>query len=194
VFTRTRPPPFRAFTHTLERAKASPPSPPQQTCREEKGLPLSGIIPDEVALIAAVVAGVAVTGLGMTTLGSALSSWFAKLVVFLENSFGWVIQGTIADKQKEAQTFSNDHDRRLLFGVTKRELIVIGIGALIIGVLFYYAARMPLNPEKIAVYIAMGGIALITHEIAHWYMNRKCKSTTEIQFWGAGTFIMVLTS
>jgi hypothetical protein len=81
-----------------------------------------------------------------------------------------------------------------MFGFTRSELMVIVIGAVILGVLFFYAARLPLDPAKIAVYIVMGGIALMTHEIAHWYMNRKYQSTTEIQFWGMGTILMALTS
>ncbi len=164
---------IQGVSHTLRKTTTHPPSPPQQTCKKDKNLPLSGIIPDEVAPVAAVGAGVAVTALGMTTFGSALSAWFAKLLVFLENSIGSVLPGRIADKQKEARTISEGHDRKLLLGFTGKELIVVGIGALIIGVLFYYAARLPLIPEKIAVYIVMGGIALMTHEIAHWYMNRK---------------------
>jgi Zn-dependent protease len=185
---------IQGVTHTLQKTKTSLPPPLQQTCRKDKGLPLSGIIPDEVAPVAAVGASVAVTALGMTTFGSALSAMFAKLIVFLENTFGWVLQGRIAEKQKEERNFSKDHDRKLLLGFTPRELIVIGIGALVIGVLFYYAARLPLDPEKIAVFIIMGGIALMTHEIAHWYMNRKYQSTTEIQFWGMGAIIMAVTS
>ena len=40
-----------------------------------------------------------------------------------------------------------------------------------------------MNLVDIAIYIVMGGIALMTHEMAHWYMNRKYQSTTEIQFY-----------
>ena len=185
---------IEGVTHSLQKTKTSPPPPPQQTCRKDKGLPLSGIIPDEVAPVAAVGAGVAVTALGMTTFGSALSAWFAKLLMFIENSLTQVLQGRVADKQKEKRDISESHDRKLLFGFTRSELIVVGIGAIVIGVLFFYAARLPLDPAKIAIYIVMGGIALMTHEIAHWYMNRKYQSTTEIQFWGMGTILMALTS
>ena len=103
-------------------------------------------------------------------------------------------QGRIADKQKEKRTFSENYDRKLLLGFTHRELIVIAIGATVIGALFYFAARLPLNLVAIVIYIVMGGIALMTHEMAHWYMNRKYQSTTEIQFYGMGTIIMALTS
>ena len=185
---------IQGVTHTLVKTNASSPPQPEQSCKKDKGLPLSGIIPDELAPVAAVGAGVAVTALGMTAFGSAISAWFAKLVVFLENAIGGVLQNRIADKQKEARSFSEGHDRKLLLGFTGREFIVIGIGALAIGVLCYYAARIPLDPVKIAIYIIMGGIALMTHEIAHWYMNRKYQSATEIQFWGMGTVIMASTS
>ncbi|MGA7627674.1 MAG: hypothetical protein WCA60_04215, partial [Methanoregula sp.] len=184
---------IQSVTHTLKKTAVSSLPPPNQTCRKA-ALPLSGIIPDEVAPVAAAAIGIAVTALGMTTFGTVISAWLAKLMVFLGNSLGQVAQGRIADKQKEKRTFSENYDRKLLLGFTHRELIVIAIGATVIGALFYFAARLPLNLVAIVIYIVMGGIALMTHEMAHWYMNRKYQSTTEIQFYGMGTIIMALTS
>jgi Zn-dependent protease len=40
----------------------------------------------------------------------------------------------------------------------------------------------------------MGGIALMMHEVAHWYFNRQYSATTEVQFWGLGAIIMALTA
>jgi Zn-dependent protease len=184
---------IQSVSHALQKTKTTPPPPPTQTCRKAT-LPLSGIIPQELAPVAAAGIGIAVTALGLTSIGTAISAWLAKMMVFLGNALGQITQGRIADKHKEERTFSDGYDRKLLFGFTHKELIVIGSGALVIGLLFYFAARLPVNLVDIAIYIVMGGIALMTHEMAHWYMNRKYQSTTEIQFYGMGTVIMALTS
>jgi hypothetical protein len=164
------------------------------SCKNKKDLPLSGIIPDGVAPVVAVGAGVAATGLGMSLFGSSLSVWFSKLASFIQNAIGQVLQGRLSDKEKEVRAITADTGSETILGISKREMGVIAVGAVIIGVLFLFAARVPPSPTLIAIYIIMGGIALMVHEIAHWYLNKKYHATTEVQLWGMGTLIMALTA
>ncbi|MDO9323753.1 MAG: hypothetical protein Q7T80_02225 [Methanoregula sp.] len=182
-----------SITHTISDKKTNPPA-PEASCKEDKQLPLSGIIPDEAEPIVAVGAGVAMTGLGLTAFGSVFSAWLAKLIVFVQNAFGQIIQGRLSEEDKKKRALKAEISKEIVFGFTQRELGVITVGALIIGLLFFFAARTPFDLTTVIIYIVMGGVALCAHEIAHWYLNRKYECSTEVQFWGLGSIIMFLTA
>lgn len=183
-----------AATHDVTRGKTYPAPDVPSGCKSKKDLPLSGIIPDEVAPVAAVGVGVAATAAGVSLFGSSLSIWFAKLASFFQNAFAQVLQGRLSDKEKEARTITYSEQSGTILGISKKEIGVIVIGAVIIGVLFFFAARVPFTVELVAIYIIMGGVALAAHEVAHWYLNKKYHATTEVQLWGLGTVIMALTA
>jgi len=180
-------------SHTLSDKMISPRA-PDASCKKDKQLPLSGIIPDEAAPAVAVGAGVAMTGLGLTAFGSAFSAWLAKLLIFVQNAFGQVIQGRLSEDEKKKRALLAAESKEIAFGFTQREIGVIVVGAVIIGLLFFFAARTPFDVTTVAIYIIMGGLALCAHEIAHWYLNRKYQCSTEVQFWGLGSIIMFLTA
>jgi Zn-dependent protease len=183
-----------SVTHTVTPGRTFDAPAQPASCKNKKDLPLSGIIPDGLEPVVAVGAGVAATGISMSLFGSSLSMWFSKLAGFIQNSVGQVLQGRLSDKEKEVRTISAETGSETILGISKRELGVIAIGAVIIGVLFIFAARIPVNPEILTIYIIMGGVALAVHEIAHWYLNKKYHATTEVQLWGMGTVIMALTA
>jgi Zn-dependent protease len=144
--------------------------------------------------VVAIGAGVAMTGLGLTAFSSALSAWFAKCMVFFQNAIGQVIQGRLSEEEKNKRAFDRGGSKEIAFGFTPRELGVIAAGAGIIGVLFFFAARTPFDVTILTIYVIMGGMALVMHELAHWYLNRKYQCSTEVQFWGTGTTIMFITA
>ncbi|MFA4825745.1 MAG: hypothetical protein WC593_11405 [Methanoregula sp.] len=185
---------IEAVSHTVSDQQMSPPALPEDSCKEDKQLPLSGIIPAEAEPVVAVGAGIAMTGLGLTAFGSAFSAWLAKLVVFFQNAFGQVIQGRLSEDENKKRALQREESKEIAFGFTQRELGVIAIGAVIIGLLFFFATRTPFDLTTVAIYIIMGGLALCAHEIAHWYLNRKYQCSTEVQFWGLGSIIMFLTA
>lgn len=183
-----------AVTHTIYNQQVSPPAAPEASCKEDKQLPLSGIIPAEAEPVVAVAAGVAMTGLGVTAFGSAFSAWLSKIIAFVQNAFGQVIQGRLSEDEKKRRALLTAESKEIAFGFTRQELGVIAVGAVIIGLLFFFAARTPFDVTTIVLYIVMGGLALCAHEIAHWYLNRKYQCSTEVQFWGLGSIIMFLTA
>ncbi|MDP3563904.1 MAG: M50 family metallopeptidase [Methanoregula sp.] len=180
-------------SHTLSTKMQSPPA-PDASCKEDKQLPLSGIIPPEAEPVVAVGAGVAMTGLGLTAFGSAFSAWLAKLLVFVQSALGQVVQGRLSEDEKKKRALKAMEAKEIAFGFTRRELGVIALGAVIIGLLFFFAARTPFDLTTVAIYVIMGGIALCAHELAHWYLNRKYECSTEVQLWGLGSIIMFLTA
>jgi hypothetical protein len=185
---------IQPVSHTLGPQKKTAAPEPSRQCRAKKELPLSGIVPDELAPAAAVGTGVVLTGIGLSAFGSSLSLWFGHLIAFLQNAFGGLFAGKIASKDKGMRTFDYLTERRAFWGFSVREVITLVIGALLIGILFFFAARNPIDPVLIGIYIVMGGFALIIHEMGHWYLTRKYQCFTEVRFWGLGAMIMVITS
>ena len=185
---------IRPVVHTIGPQIITDIPEPARQCRAKKDLPLSGLLPDELAPAASVAAGIALTAIGLTAFGSSISVWFANLVSFLQNAAGGVISNILADRDKKRRNFDYVTERRAFLGFSVREVGVLAAGALLIGVLFFFATRDPVDPVLIGIYVVMGGVALIIHEIGHWYLTRKYECYTEVRFWGLGAVIMVITS
>ena len=180
------------ITHAVEGKRYSSPPPPADSCRK-KDLPLSGVIPDEIAPVAAAGAGLALTWGGMTVFSPALSAVMGKLLAFIQNSLGWVFQSHLLQKETGKREPAK-RGKEIAAMLTRGEIGAILAGAGITGVLFVFAARIPFDPLIVGLYVIMGGIALMMHETAHWYFNRQYSATTEVQFWGLGAIIMALTA
>jgi hypothetical protein len=185
---------IQPVTHTLGPQKTTDVPEPDRQCRAKKDLPLSGFLPDELAPAASVAAGIALTAIGLSAFGSSAGIWFANLVSFLQNAIGQVIAGKLSVKDKEKRSFDYITERRAFLGFSVREVGILAAGALLIGVLFFFAARNPIDPILVGIYIVMGGVALTFHEIGHWYLTRRYECYTEVRFWGLGAIIMVITS
>lgn len=171
---------------------AAPTQPPVSP-EPAKTVPLSGIIPAEAMPAAAAGSAIVLTGL-FALFNSSVSSWGGQITSILKNATGGVITGKILDRDKERRTILSDETEKLYLGFSKKEILVLLAGTLIIGCLFLYADRQPFEPVMIAIYVAMGGLGLVIHELAHLYFERKFSCRTEIQFWGIGTIIMALTA
>ncbi len=158
-----------------------------------KTVPLSGVIPEEALPAAAAGSAIALTGI-FALFQSTIASWGGQITSILKNAFGGVITGKILDRDKDRRSIITDETEKLCIGFAKKELVVLLVGTLLIGILFLFADRQPFEPVMIAIYIVMGGLCLVIHELAHLYFERKNNCRTEIQFWGIGTLIMALTA
>ena len=158
-----------------------------------KNLPLSGIVPDWAAPVAAAGLGIALTGVA-AMFSSPVAGLISQLVGFFKASLGGMISGRFASEEKGHRQVTLGEHEKIYYGFSQKELQVLVAGALLVGGLFLFADRKSPEPVMITIYVIMGGIALVLHEIAHWYYERKFGCRTEIQFWGIGTIIMVLTA
>lgn len=158
-----------------------------------KTVPLSGVIPDEALPAAAAGSAIALTGI-FALFQSSISSWGSQIMSILKNAFGGIITGKILDRDKDRRSIITEETEKLYLGFAKKEILVLIAGTLLIGILFLFADRQPFEPTMIAIYIVMGGLCLVIHELAHLYFERKNDCRTEIQFWGIGTVIMALTA
>lgn len=185
---------IRPVVHTLGPQTTTGVPQAERQCRAKKDLPLSGILPDELAPAASVAVAVALTAIGVTAFGSFSGLWMANILSFLKDAAGGVIGNFLAEKDKKRRSFEYVTERRAFLGFSVREVGVLLAGAFLIGILFLFADREPPDPILIGIYVLMGGVALILHEIGHWYLTRKYECYTEVRFWGLGAVIMLITS
>lgn len=80
-------------------------------------------------------------------------------------------------------------------GFSQLELFVIVLTSLGLGLAYMAANHVPwLDLSQVPVYIIVSGLALILHDLAHKYAAWRVGAVTEYQFWGLGTFIMIVTT
>ena len=162
----------------------------------KRSLPLSFLIPDPVAPVAAVLFGFGVALIGTTiTAQHAVSRFFEKLLGFFKNYLGVSIVGMISRKEIEKRGIHpSNQPHPLLFGLSGRELRVIGASALLFAIAFLIRDRLSLNIVIIIVYVCVGGITVILHDLAHKISSRRCGCSSEYQFWLLGAVTMLLTA
>jgi Zn-dependent protease len=162
----------------------------------KRSLPLSFLIPDPVAPVAAVLFGFGVALIGTTiTAQHAVSRFFEKLLGFFKNYLGASIVGMISRKEIEKRGIHPSNQPHPLFlGLSGRELRVIGASALLFAIAFLIRDRLSLNIVIIIVYVCVGGITVILHDLAHKISSRRCGCSSEYQFWLLGAVTMLLTA
>lgn len=172
----------------------SPPSPVIQ-CRQENTLPLSKIIPDSVAPVAAVVSGAAIGSLGLLSGATSLSSWFSRLFDLIRGVTGTESTEMLGDQIKMKRgVIHTGTGGEIFFGFSSTELAVVLLGALAFGLAFFFADRNTIQWEPLLIFIIVGGVTTIIHEVAHWLVANRYSTNSELQFWGFGTIIMFLTA
>jgi Zn-dependent protease len=181
--------------YTFSGMSFQPPYQPFIQCRQENTLPLSNIIPDSLAPVAAVVSGAVMGSVGLLSGATGFASWISRLFGFLRGMTGTesteILQDRMKMKRGVIHTGSGD---RTIFGFSPTELAVVILGALVFGLAFFFAGRNPIQWEMVLIFIFVGGVTTIIHEIAHWLVANRYQTNSELQFWGLGTIIMFLTA
>ncbi len=164
----------------------------------KKDLPLNGIIPEEMAPVAAVG-----TGLGIGLLGLIV----AKLTGMSGSIFDWLknfiagyamthAQEKASDMEAEATKVKAEKPKKrsLIPGLSGLEILVsiacIGIFALA----YVFADRSAFTASNIAMYVVVAGVVTVGHDLAHKIVALFYKTETEYKFWTLGTVTMILTS
>jgi Zn-dependent protease len=181
-------------SYTISGMKYPSPPSPYIECRQEQTLPLSNIIPDSVAPVAAVVSGAAIGSLGLLS-GASISSWISRLYDLIRGVTGTESTEMLGDRIKTSRgVIHTGTGGEIFFGFSPTELAVVLLGALAFGLAFFYADRNPIQWEPLLIFIIVGGVTTIIHEIAHWLVANRYSTNSELQFWGFGTIIMFLTA
>jgi Zn-dependent protease len=159
-------------------------------------LPLSPLIPDVYAPLAAVVAGVMVSIIGTTAGGSAALSWiWDKITQLLEKFLGSEITGLMNSSEIEKRGIRpSENLSAIVLGLSSREMLVIGISACIFAAAFIIQDQLDLNLVTVLIFVCVGGITTILHDLAHKYGAYRYGCITEYKVWGLGTVTMLSTA
>jgi Zn-dependent protease len=159
-------------------------------------LPLSQVIPDKFAPLAAVVAGVTLSVIGTMASGSAaLSQLWDKIIQLLENFLGSETTGLMNTSEIEKRGIRpSENLSAIVLGLSSREILVIGISALGFAASFIIQDQLELNLTTVIIFVCVGGIATILHDLAHKYGACRYGCITEYKFWGLGTVTMLSTA
>jgi Zn-dependent protease len=159
-------------------------------------LPLSPLIPDVYAPLAAVVAGVMVSIIGTTVGGSAALSWiWDKITQLLEKFLGSEITGLMNSSEIEKRGIHpSENLSAIVLGLSSREMLVIGISACIFAAAFILQNQLDLDLVPVLIFVCVGGITTILHDLAHKYGAYRHGCITEYKVWGLGTVTMLSTA
>ena len=168
----------------------------QATGPRTKGLPLSFIIPDWFAPVAAICTGCLVAVLGATISASGVFSRLSnKIFDFFKNYLGSETTGLMSKTEIEKRgILPSVHRDSTVLGLSIYEWGVICISALGFAIAFILKDRLELKVITIIIFVCVAGIGTILHDLAHKVMARQCGCTTEYQFWGLGAVTMFLTA
>lgn len=159
-------------------------------------LPLSPVIPDAYAPLAAVAAGIALSAVAVSSTGSMLLSRFWDYIIDLVGQF---LGSEVTDLMNVAEIEKRDIRpakdlSSIIMGISLREIAVIGLTALGFAFAFILQDRLELQLTTVLICILAGGITTILHDLAQKYSALRAGCITEYQFWGLGTGTMLLTA
>jgi len=202
--TRTVSAPVRHFSiiglfSTGPGAGASGPLP--EVIREAVGssrgpLPLSPLVPDAYAPLAAVAAGIVVSLLGsLASTSATVARVWDRITSLVQNFLGSETVGLVSTSEIEKRGIKPSATYRVAFlGLSLREILVIAISTIGFAAAFLLADRLDLDVVTVAVFLGAGGIATILHDLAHKFCAIRCGCVTEYQFWSLGTATMLATA
>jgi len=165
--------------------------------RSSRGpLPLSPLVPDAYAPIAAVAAGILVSLLGslLSTSASIAQAW-ERITSLVKNFLGSETVGLVSTSEIEKRGIKPSEGHRILFlGLSCREILVIAVSAIGFAAAFLIADSVDVDVVTVTVFLCAGGIATILHDLAHKFCATRCGCVTEYQFWSLGTATMLATA
>ncbi len=156
-------------------------------------LPLSGLIPDVYSPLSACALSFSLIGIG-ALVQSRGSVWLTTIREILSKYFSFLAIGKMSDVEMKKRRIQPNPISPFIFGLSARELVVIVISALVFALAFIVKDRLQVIMVTLGVFVLMGGIAIVAHELGHRITAGRCQCGTELQFWGLGTLTMLLTA
>ena len=159
-------------------------------------LPLSAVIPDKYAPLAAVTAGITISLIGTLAGGStAVSRLWNRITALIEKFLGSETVGLMNTTEIEKRGIRPAENlSAVLLGLSLREILVIVLSTLGFAAAFLLQDRLELKLSTVIIFVCAGGFATILHDLAHKYGAYRCGCITEYRFWSLGTITMLLTA
>lgn len=119
---------------------------------------------------------------------------FEKAWLFIRKVFGWQIIGLVGSKEIEWRKIAPKTHERVLLGISSKEIGIAAISIFLFGLAFAIAGRLNVDLTNILLFIVMGGIAVVGHEIVTNAIARHQSCDSEFQMWGLGSAIMFINA
>jgi len=161
----------------------------------KKDLPLNNVLPEGMAPAASIALGI-----GLGVLGMALNqlSFYRSLQSRARDALNRYLNAHNAEAASErlapANLLAPGAGKIKLFGYSLLELLSIFICPVIFGIAFIVADRIGQDMSTVTVFIAMGFLVIIAHDLGHRLVARRLKVEGEYRLWGLGSIILLLTS
>ncbi len=192
-YTYTRTTRIPSLTHTSGLGDAAAPPPPLDSCWK-RDLPLSWLFPDEFAPLAAVISGIAAVAV-VNSVGTTGSSLFQRIGEFLQKFLLKLFSPLLSRKEVEIRNLSPEKSgNRVLATLSRREILSILVSAIVFSLAYLLKDRLQLLGITLLVFLVMGGMATIAHELSHRFLTHHWKGDSEFQLWEIGTLMMLATA
>ena len=157
-----------------------------------KGTPLFAAIPAEYAPLAALVVGM------IAIIGGALASEpgprTRKITGTVESSLKAETAGMMGRVEAEKRKIGPRTSASEASMLSSRELAVVAGSAVIFAVAFVLRNKIAVDWGTLLIFLLMGGVATIAHELGHRLVGRRYGYPSELQFWALGSGTMLLTA
>jgi Zn-dependent protease len=161
---------------------------------EWKGTPLSLVIPPQYAPLAAVTLGMALIIGGALAPDTGIFRRIRKFSDITEDYLKSETAGLISRVEIEKRKISPHISGSPSPILTVRELAVIAGSAAIFAIAFIFKDKIAVQWSTLLIFLIMGGVATIVHELGHRISGRYYGYPSELQLWSLGAVTMLVTA
>jgi Zn-dependent protease len=155
---------------------------------------------DTAGLVSSIALGTAVGLAGAAASAAASSAGTSTVGMLSKGFFGFLKDFGSEHIEERFSEFQSKHpflsglQKNVSFEFVGFELFIAILGALLFGLANIVSFKAAFTLDNIFIFITAAGIAIMGHEMAHWYVGRLKKTDTDIHFWGLGTILMFITA
>ncbi|MDD1653646.1 MAG: PKD domain-containing protein, partial [Methanomicrobiales archaeon] len=157
--------------------------------------PLSGILPLPVLFLLSVLAGTGIAAMAAIPSTKGISQRLEKgeqsVKGYLTSTASSFLSRFEVSRRKLGPV---GRSGAIIFGLTTKELLVILLCAGAYALAFLLKDRLLINPATLLILAVAGVITTLTHQMGHHEAARRAGQVAELQFWGLGTVLLVVSS
>ena len=156
---------------------------------------LGGLLPSPILYLLAVLAGTGIAALSAVPATRGISRRLEPAEKsakdYLSSTASSLISRFEVSRRRLGPVIRGDP---VLLGLTAKELAVFLLCAGAYAVAFLMRDRLQISPLNLLILVGAGALTTLVHQLAHHEAARRAGQAAELQFWGLGTAMMVLSS
>ena len=156
---------------------------------------LGGFLPAPLLFLFAVLAGIGMAALPAMPATKGISERLEQVEEavkgYLSNAASSLLSRLEVTRRKLGPVSRGE---AVIFGLTPRELAVFLLCAGAYALAFLLKDRLLIRWETLLILVGAGALTTLAHQLAHHEAARRAGQTAELQFWGLGTAMLVLSA